>query len=176
MANALVSVPTPTNEPVLTYAPGTAERRALRAELARMSGETLEIAPRIGGARVETGKTARVVMPHRHAHALATWHQAGAPEVERAIDAALAAHPDWSRMDWADRAAIFLRAADLLAGPWRMRLNAATMLGQSKTPFQAEIDSACELIDFWRFNAHFMTQIYREQPASTPASTGRCCP
>ena len=149
MANAIVSVPPARNEPILTYAPGSAERGRLRAELSRMSGQTIEITPRIGGVRVETGKMARAVMPHRHAHTLATWHQAGAAEVERAIDAALAAHGAWSRMAFADRAAIFLRAADLLAGPWRMPLNAATMLGQSKTSFQAEIDSACELIDFW---------------------------
>ncbi len=112
-------------------------------------------------------------MPHRHTHTLATWHQAGAAEVERAIDASLTAHPAWSRMAWEDRAAIFLRAADLLAGPWRMRLNAATMLGQSKTAYQAEIDSACELIDFWRFNAHYMEHIYREQPWSAPGSWNR---
>jgi len=112
-------------------------------------------------------------MPHRHAHVLATWHQAGEPEVRRAIDAALGAHADWARMAWEDRAAIFLRAADLLAGPWRMRLNAATMLGQSKTAFQAEIDAACELIDFWRFNAHYMEQIYREQPQSSPGMWNR---
>jgi 1-pyrroline-5-carboxylate dehydrogenase len=173
MANAIVSVPQPKNEPVLTYAPGTAERRTLCAELARMSGESLEITPRIGGARVETGKLARAVMPHRHAHVLATWHQAGEAEVKRAIDAALAAHASWSRIAWEDRAAIFLRAADLLAGPWRMRLNAATMLGQSKTAFQAEIDAACELIDFWRFNAHYMEQIYREQPQSSPGMWNR---
>jgi 1-pyrroline-5-carboxylate dehydrogenase len=173
MANAIVSVPPPRNEPVLTYAPGTAERRALRAELARLAGETLDIAPRIGGARVETGKLARATMPHRHAHVLATWHQAGETEAKRAIDAALAAHADWSRMAWEDRAAIFLRAADLLAGPWRMRMNAATMLGQSKTAFQAEIDAACELIDFWRFNAHYMEQLYREQPQSAPGVWNR---
>ena len=173
MANAIVSVPPPHNESVLGYAPGTAERRALREELTRLASETIDITPRIGGVRVETGKVARVVMPHRHTHTLATWHQAGAAEVERAIDAALTAHPSWSRMVWEDRAAIFLRAADLLAGPWRMRLNAATMLGQSKTAFQAEIDSACELIDFWRFNAHYMEHIYREQPASAPGSWNR---
>jgi 1-pyrroline-5-carboxylate dehydrogenase len=173
MANAIVSVPPPKNEPVLTYAPGTPERAALRAELARMSRETLEITPRIGGARIETGKLARAVVPHRHAHTLATWHQAGEPEVTRAIDAARAAHGAWARLAWEDRAAIFLRAADLLAGPWRMRLNAATMLGQSKTAFQAEIDAACELIDFWRFNAHYMAQIYREQPESAPGTWNR---
>lgn len=170
MPNAIVSVPAPRNEPVLTYAPGTAERRALRAELARLSSTTTEIAPRIGGRTVETGKLARSVVPHRHAHVLASAHQAGAAEATRAIEAALAAHGEWSRMAWPDRAAIFLRAADLLAGPWRMRMNAATMLGQSKTAFQAEIDSACELIDFWRFNVHYMEQIYREQPASAPGT------
>jgi len=173
MANAIASVPQPRNEPVLTYAPGTAERTALRAELARMSRETVEITPRIGGERVGTGRLARAVMPHRHAHVLATWHQAGDAEAKRAIDAAIAAHPAWSSMAWEDRAAIFLRAADLLAGPWRMRLNAATMLGQSKTPFQAEIDAACELIDFWRFNAHSMASIYREQPQSAPGMWNR---
>ena len=173
MTNAIVSVPSPKNEPVLAYAPGAEERRSLRAEVARMSEETAEIAPRIGGERVETGKLARAVMPHRHAHLLATWHQAGEPEVRRAIDAALAAHRAWSEMAWEHRAAIFLRAADLLAGPWRMRLNAATMLGQSKTAFQAEIDAACELIDFWRFNAHYMEQIYREQPQSAPGVWNR---
>ena len=173
MTNAIVSVPSPKNEPVLAYAPGAAERRSLRAAVARMSAETAEIAPRIGGERVETGKLARAVMPHRHAHVLATWHQAGEPEVRRAIDAALSAHRAWSEMAWEHRAAIFLRAADLLAGPWRMRLNAATMLGQSKTAFQAEIDAACELIDFWRFNAHYMEQIYREQPQSAPGAWNR---
>jgi 1-pyrroline-5-carboxylate dehydrogenase len=173
MANAIVAVPLPRNESVLGYAPGTTERRALREELTRLASETIDITPRIGGARVETGKVARVAMPHRHTHTLATWHQAGATEVERAIDVSLTAHAAWSRMAWEDRAAIFLRAADLLAGPWRMRLNAATMLGQSKTAFQAEIDSACELIDFWRFNAHYMEHIYREQPASAPGTWNR---
>src|SRR4051812_47601337 len=100
MANAIVSVPQPRNEPVLTYAPGTVERRALRAELDHLSSRTLEITPRIGGARVETGKIARAVMPHRHAHVLATWHQAGGPEVRRAVGAALAAHADWARLAW----------------------------------------------------------------------------
>ena len=171
--NAIVSVPTPRNEPVLTYAPGTAERRALRAEIARLSATTSEIAPRIGGRTVQTGAVARATMPHRHGHVLARWHQAGAAEATQAIDAALAASGEWSRMAWEDRAAIFLRAADLLAGPWRMRMNAATMLGQSKTAFQAEIDAACELIDFWRFNVHFMERIYREQPESAPGTWNR---
>src|SRR2546428_299597 len=170
MSNAIVSVPTPRNEPVLAYAPGSPERKALRAQLARMSREGREITPLVGGRRVATGRTAEAVMPHDHRHVLAVWHKAGPADVGRAIDAALAAHREWSRMDWRDRAAIFLRAADLLAGPYRMVLNAATMLGQSKTVHQAEIDAACELIDFWRFNVTFAEEIYRQQPFSSPGS------
>src|SRR5712691_9704974 len=161
MPNAIVSVPTPRNEPVLAYAPGSPERKALRAQLAKMSSEVIEVTPLVGSHRVATGRTADAVMPHDHRHVLAVW---------RAIDAALAAHREWSRMDWRDRAAIFLRAADLLAGPYRMVLNAATMLGQSKTVHQAEIDAACELIDFWRFNVAFAEEIYRQQPFSSPGS------
>jgi len=170
MRNAIVSVPTPRNEPVLTYAPGSPERKILRAQLAKMSSEIVEITPVIGGRRVATGRTAEAVMPHDHRHVLAVWHKAGAAEVARAIDGALAAHREWSRMGWRDRAAIFLRAADLLAGPYRAVLNAATMLGQSKTVHQAEIDAACELIDFWRFNVAFAEEIYRAQPLSSPGS------
>src|SRR3989454_7670845 len=168
MSNAIVSVPTPRNEPVLGYAPGSPERKALRAQLAKMSSEVIEVAPLVGGHRVATGRTADAVMPHDHRHVLAVWHKAGPADVGRAIDGALAAHREWSRMDWRDRAAIFLRAADLLAGPYRMVLNAATMLGQSKTVHQAEIDAACELIDFWRFNVAFAEEIYRQQPFSSP--------
>jgi 1-pyrroline-5-carboxylate dehydrogenase len=168
--NGIPSVPPAWNEPVLGYAPGSPERRALRAELDRLASEVVEITPRIGGARVTTGRTARAVMPHDHRHVLAEWHQAGAAEVGRAIDAARAAHREWSRMPWVDRAAIFLRAADLLAGPYRLVLNAATMLGQSKTAHQAEIDAACELIDFWRFNVAFADELYRQQPRSAPGA------
>jgi 1-pyrroline-5-carboxylate dehydrogenase len=170
MRNAIVSVPTPRNEPVLAYAPGSPERRAVRAQLAKMSSEVIEIVPRIGGRRVATGRTSEAVMPHDHRHVLAVWHKAGAAEVARAIDAALVAHREWSRMGRRDRAAIFLRAADLLAGPYRAALNAATMLGQSKTVHQAEIDAACELIDFWRFNVAFAEEIYRAQPLSSPGA------
>ncbi len=170
MRNAIVSVPTPRNEPVLAYAPGSPERKTLRAQLAKMSSEIVEITPVIGGRRVATGRTAEAVMPHDHRHVLAVWHKAGAAEVARAIDGALVAHREWSRMGWRDRAAIFLRAADLLAGPYRAVLNAATMLGQSKTVHQAEIDAACELIDFWRFNVAFAEEIYRAQPLSSPGS------
>jgi 1-pyrroline-5-carboxylate dehydrogenase len=138
-----------------------------------MAGEVIEIAPRIGGRRVTTGRTADAVMPHDHRHVLAVWHKAGASEVQRAIDAAGAAHREWSRLPWQERAAIFLRAADLLAGPYRMILNAATMLGQSKTAHQAEIDAACELIDFWRFNVAWAEEIYRQQPLSSPGAWNR---
>jgi len=168
MANGIVNVPVPRNEPVLGYAPGSAERAQLTAALDAMSRKRVEIAPVIGGRRVRTGSTGRSVMPHDHAHVLATWHKAGRREVARAIDAARDAHAGWSRMPWEGRAAIFLKAADLLAGPWRMRLNAATMLGQSKTSHQAEIDAACEMIDFFRFNVHYMREIYAGQPQSAP--------
>ena len=173
MSNGIFNVPGPRNEPVLAYIPGSPERKALRAELDRMAGQVIEITPRIGGRRVTTGRTAEVVMPHDHRHVLAAWHKAGASEVQRAIDAAGAAYHEWSRLPWHERAAIFLRAADLLAGPYRMTLNAATMLGQSKTAHQAEIDAACELIDFWRFNVAFAEEIYRQQPLSSPGSWNR---
>jgi 1-pyrroline-5-carboxylate dehydrogenase len=173
MANAVWSAPSPRNEPILTYAPGTPERAALTAQLQKMASEVIEITPRIGGKAVKTGQVAEATMPHDHRHLLATWHKAGADQVGRAIEAALAAHRTWSRMAWEDRAAIFLKAADLLAGPWRQVLNAATMLGQSKTAHQAEIDSACELIDFWRFNVHFAEEIYRQQPLSAPGVWNR---
>ncbi len=168
MPNGIVDVPVPRNEPVLGYAPQSPERAQLSDTLASLSRRTIEIAPVIGGRRVRTGDTATSVKPHDHKHILATWHKAGGHDVKRAIAAAREAHPAWSRMPWESRAAIFLKAADLLAGPWRMRVNAATMLGQSKTCHQAEIDAACELIDFFRFNVHFMREIYAKQPASAP--------
>jgi 1-pyrroline-5-carboxylate dehydrogenase len=173
MSNGIFSVPVPRNEPVLAYTPGSPERKTLRAQLDRMAGEVIEITPRIGGRRVATGRTAEAVMPHDHRHVLAVWHKAGASEVQRAIDAAGAAHREWSRLPWQERAAVFLRAADLLAGPYRMTLNAATMLGQSKTAHQAEIDAACELIDFWRFNVAWAEEIYRQQPLSSPGAWNR---
>ena len=168
MPNGIVQVPIPVNDPVLGYAPGSRERAELAGALESMSRRTVEITPVIGGRRVKTGDTANAVKPHDHKHVLATWHKAGRREVTRAIAAARDAHTPWSRMPWESRAAIFLKAADLLAGPWRMKLNAATMLGQSKTCHQAEIDAACELIDFFRFNVHYMQEIYARQPASSP--------
>jgi len=168
MANGFFRVPSPDNEPIRDYEPGSPERESLKRQLARMSTRELEIPARIGGRKVRSGRLAEAVMPHDHAHVLARWHKCRKQEVERAIRAALEAHRDWSRMAWQDRAAIFLKAADLLAGPYRDVLNAATMLGQSKTVHQAEIDSACELIDFWRFNPYYAQKIYEEQPRSSP--------
>ena len=173
MANARFHVPAPRNEPNLGYAPGSPERAALKSELARLSSQEIEIPVVVGGKEIRTGRLAEVRMPHRHGHVLARFHQAGPEEVARAAEAARAARREWGAMAWADRAAVFLKAADLLAGPWRQVLNAATMLGQSKTPFQAEIDSACEVIDFWRFNVAFADEIYAQQPLSAPGVWNR---
>jgi 1-pyrroline-5-carboxylate dehydrogenase len=158
--------PVPVNEPNRSYAPGSPERASLQARLAEMAGRQTEMPLVIGGRDVTNGRTVPSVMPHRTGHVLGTLHQGGAAEMERAIEAARAAWPDWSRLPWTERAAVFLRAADLLAGPWRDTLNAATMLGQSKTAHQAEIDAASELCDFLRFNVHFAARIYDEQPES----------
>jgi 1-pyrroline-5-carboxylate dehydrogenase len=165
--------PKPTNEPVRDYAPGSPERAELKQRLAEMERERLEIPLVIGGEDVTTGDLTESVMPHRKDHVLADVHQGGAAEVDRAIKAAAEAWEDWSRLPWEERAAVFLRAAELLAGPWRSTLNAATMLGQSKTAHQAEIDAACELIDFYRFNVEFMTRIYEEQPISSQGMWNR---
>jgi 1-pyrroline-5-carboxylate dehydrogenase len=159
--------PTPTNEPVKEYAPGSPEREQLRRRLDQMQSERIELPLVIGGENVTTRTTAEVVMPHKKSHVLADAHQGGQAEVDEAIQAAADAWNDWSRLPWEERAAVFLRAAELLSGPWRATLNAATMLGQSKTAHQAEIDSACEVIDFYRFNVEFMTRIYEEQPVSS---------
>ena len=172
-APALFRPPFPTNEPVKAYTPGSPEREELRRRLDQMRGERLDIPCVIGGDDVRTGDTFEAVMPHDKAHVLADVHKGGAAEVDRAVQAAADAWQDWHRTPWEDRAAIFLRAAELLAGPWRSTLNAATMLNQSKTAHQAEIDAACELIDFWRFNVQFMLRIYDEQPISGPGTWNR---
>jgi 1-pyrroline-5-carboxylate dehydrogenase len=164
--NAIPKIPTPINEPVLSYAPGTPERAELKRTLKDQSSRQIEIPLVIGGKDVRTGKTVDVVMPHCHHHVLARAHQAGSTEVEQAIAAARAAWHEWSAWSFDRRAAVLLKAADLLATRYRPIVNAATMLGQSKTAHQAEIDSACELIDFFRFNAHFAERIYAEQPLS----------
>ncbi len=172
-SHAVFRVPEPYNEPVRSYAPGSPERSELRSCLDELQSQQIEIPLVIGGEEVRTGDTFEAVMPHRRSHVLATVHKGGAAEVERAIAAAAEAWRDWSRTPWEERAAVFLRAAELLAGPWRQTLNAATMLGQSKTAHQAEIDAACELVDFWRFNVAYMTRIYEEQPLSAPGSWNR---
>jgi 1-pyrroline-5-carboxylate dehydrogenase len=166
MIDAVVSVPPPKNEPTLDYAPGSPERARLKAALAKIEGEVVEIPCVIGGERVTTGKLVDVTMPHRHQHVLARAHCADAGLAARAINASLDARREWASMRWESRAAVFLKAAELLAGPWRARVNASTMHGQSKTAHQAEIDSACELIDFWRFGAAQAQQLYSMQPIS----------
>jgi 1-pyrroline-5-carboxylate dehydrogenase len=169
MSNAIFSVDPPANEPVLEYRPGSNERGRIKDELQRLRNTEMEIPLIIGGRPVKTGNLGRCIIPHDHGHQLAVFHQAGKKEVSMAIEAATSAAGEWAAMDWDDRLAIFKRAADLIAGPRRMTLNAATMLGQGKNILQAEIDSACEIIDFLRFNAFYATQIYRQQPLSGPA-------
>lgn len=161
------------NEPVISYAPNSPERTRLEATLKGMAGETLDMPMFVDGCEVRTGSLAKVRMPHDHRHVLGNAHTAGEREVAAAITAARAAWRDWSQRSWIERAGIFLRAADLLAGEWRPILNAATMLGQSKTAHQAEIDSAAELIDFLRFNVQYMLQVYAEQPRSAPGTWNR---
>jgi 1-pyrroline-5-carboxylate dehydrogenase len=171
--NTVPQVPTPINEPVLSYAPGSPERALLKETYARMHGEEIEIPLIIGGREVRTGNTEVQVSPHEHGHVLARYHKAGAAEVRQAIDASMKAWKDWSNWPWEDRLAVFQRAADLLATRYRPILNAATMLGQGKTAHQAEIDSACELIDFFRFNTYFAQKLYSEQPFSGPGMWNR---
>ena len=168
MSAGIFHVPTPVNEPVRAYAPGSAERARLERALAQRASEVVDIPCVIGGEPVYTNHTAPVTMPSDHGHVLARVHLAGPAEVHRAVVAAEAARAEWAALPWDQRAAVFLRAAALLAGPWRDRVNASTMLGQAKTCFQSEIDAACELIDFWRFNAHYAQQILQEQPPVSP--------
>ncbi|MFP4310894.1 MAG: aldehyde dehydrogenase family protein, partial [Nitriliruptoraceae bacterium] len=173
MSDGTYRVPEPTNEPVRGYAPSSPERATLEAELASQRREVIDAPNVIAGEDVRTGETFAQRAPHDHGLVLAEVHAAGVAEVERAIEAAHAARADWAAMPFADRAAIFLRAADLLAGPWRDRINAATILGQSKSVQQAEIDAACELIDFLRFNVAFAEQLHTEQPLSVPGEWNR---
>ena len=168
MSNAIFSLPESHNEPILPYAPGSRERALLKAELERQYNLELEIPLIIGGQEIRTGRRDRAVCPHDHQHVLATFHEAGEAEVRLAIDAALAAKKAWEATPWEDRAAIFHKMASLISTKYRYILNAATMLGQSKSAFQAEIDSTCETADFFRYNAKFMEDIYRQQPISDP--------
>jgi 1-pyrroline-5-carboxylate dehydrogenase len=168
MTDGILQTPAPRNEPVRDYEPGSPQRESLKRTLARMMAEEVELPLRIDGRDVRTGELGEVRPPHAHGHLLGRSHQAGTREVQAAIESALATHADWSALPWEARAAVFLKAADLLTGPYRDEINAATMLGQSKTAYQAEIDSACELADFWRFNVHYAEKLYREQPQSSP--------
>src|SRR3954463_16757624 len=166
--DAVTQVPAPRNESVKDYAPGSAERAALQQRLTELAAAPLELTATIGGRqRMPAGPSFDVVAPHRHAQVLGTSAHSTGADAEAAVRAARAAAPGWAELSFDDRAAVFLKAADLLAGPWRQTLNAATMLGQSKTAYQAEIDAACELIDFWRYNVHFARQILAEQPESS---------
>ncbi len=173
MPKGIYNVPIAKNEPVLTYAPGTKEREELKKQLAAFRSTEMDIPMVIGGEEIRSGNKVRIFPPHDLQHTLGYYHQGDEMHVHQAIDAALKAKKKWAELPWEHRASIFLKAADLLAGPYRQRINAATMLGQSKNPFQAEIDSACELADFFRFNVQYMTQIYRDQPDSAAGMWNR---
>ncbi|HRI79455.1 MAG TPA: L-glutamate gamma-semialdehyde dehydrogenase [Cyclobacteriaceae bacterium] len=173
MSKGFYAIPLPKNEPVLTYAPGSKERAGLKKAIDEARSKVLDIPMHIGAEEVRSGDKRPISPPHDHKHILGYFHAGDKGHVEQAINAALGAKEMWANLDWEQRASIFLKAADLLAGPYRYKMNAATMLGQSKNAYQAEIDSACELIDFLRFNVHFMGEIYREQPYSGPGVWNR---
>ncbi len=166
-------IPQPFNEPVMSYAPGSPEKEELQAALKEMKSQVLDIPMYIGSEEVRTGNTVSIHPPHELSHTLGHYHVGDAGHVEQAVNAATGAKEAWSEMAWEQRASIFLKAAELLAGPYRARINASTMLGQSKNAYQAEIDAACELIDFFRFNAFYMQQIYEDQPESAPGIWNR---
>lgn len=167
MSNAYFKVPIPTNEPVKSYKPGSPEREELVKKIAELKSKQIEIPLIIGGEEVRTGNTEEIRIPHNHSHILGVYHKAGKKEVDMAIEAALEARKEWSEMPWEHRVSVFLKMAELLAGPWRATLNAATMLGQSKTVHQAEIDSAAELVDFYRFNSYYFAKLMEDQPFSS---------
>lgn len=173
MANAYFEVPVAMNEPVLSYAPGSSERAAVKAKIKELKSSLADIPMIIGGKEIRTNETVDLHPPHELTHVLGHYHKGNKSHVEMAVEAALEAKKDWENMAWEDRASIFLKAADLLAGPYRAKMNAATMLCQSKNVFQAEIDCVCELVDFLRFNVQYMTQIYTEQPESNPGMWNR---
>jgi len=167
MPKGMYNVPTVSNEPILSYAPGTPERKELQAMIQELRSKEIDVPMYIGGKEIRTGNKIAMTPPHDHKHILGHYHQGGEEHVKLAIDAALAAKQDWEDLSWEHRASIFLKAAELISGPYRAKLNAATMLGQSKNAFQAEIDSACELADFLRYNVKYMTEIYKQQPESS---------
>ena len=166
MSNAYFKLPEPANEPVYSYAPGTPERKALKDKLEELQSKEIEVPLIIGGKEIYTGKTGEMRAPHNHKLKLGVFHKATQKEVEMAIEAALEARKKWAEMPWEHRVSIFMKAAELLSGSWRYTMNAATMLGQSKTAYQSEIDAIAELADFWRFNTYYMTQLMGEQPNS----------
>src|SRR5450432_2355958 len=168
MPKGFFHIARPKNETVLSYAPGSSERKALKKAIEEARSKVLDVPMYIGAEEVRSGNKKPLSPPHDHQHVLGHYHAGDKSHVKQAIDAALAAKDLWVGMGWEHRASIFLKAADLLAGPYRYKINAATMLGQSKNAYQAEIDSACELIDFLRFNVFFMGEIYRDQPESGP--------
>lgn len=168
--NTIFQIPEPVNEPILNYAPGSRERAELKAKITELRGQVIDIPLIIGGKEVRTGRTADIVVPHENKKIIGRYHKAGPKEVEMAVQAAAEARRTWGRMPWHARAAVFLKAGELLATTWRQTLNAATMIGQSKNPYQAEIDSACELVDFYRFNTWFAEQIHDQQPLSPSGS------
>ncbi|MBK7309696.1 MAG: L-glutamate gamma-semialdehyde dehydrogenase [Sphingobacteriaceae bacterium] len=173
MPKGIYKVPVPHNEPVKQYAAGSPERKELQAMLKELRSKEIDIPMYIGGKEVQSGNKVRIAPPHDHKHTLGHFHKSDKTHVTQAIDAALAAKPKWQALSWEHRASIFLKAAELIAGPYRAKLNAATMLGQSKNAYQAEIDSACEIIDFLRFNVSYMTEIYADQPISSPGVWNR---
>ena len=173
MGKGFFNVPAPVNEPVKSYAPGTPEREATLAAYKEMFNSTVDVPLYINGEEIRTGNTATMTPPHDHKHVVGTYHNADKNHIETAIYGALEARTKWANLPWEQRAAIFLKAADLIAGPYRAKINAATMIAQSKTVHQAEIDAACELIDFLRFNVKYMSDIYKEQPASNPGVWNR---
>ncbi len=173
MSLGTFSYPMPANEPVLQYAPGSPERAALKKTLAELKKKSVDIPMYIGGKAVKTGKKVALNPPHEISHTLGFYHEGDEKHVKQAIDAALKARDSWAAMPWEERAHIFLKAADLMAGKYRTYMNGTTMLGQSKNAYQAEIDSACELIDFLRFNVHFLSEIYKQQPISSPGMHNR---
>jgi len=173
MIKGFFTVPAPVNEPVLNYSPGSRERSLLKEAITNAYSNQTDIPMYIGGQEIRTGQKVEIKPPHNHHTVIGHYHKGDKTHVQQAIDAALAAKADWEKMAWEQRAAIFLKAADLIAGPYRYKINAATMLGQSKNAYQAEIDSACELIDFLRFNVQYMTEIYAQQPISSRGSWNR---
>jgi len=173
MANGFYTVPKAINEPVRDYAPGSKEHKNLLAMYHKMHSESVDIPLYIGAEEIRTDKTGSIHPPHEKNHSLGQFHQAEKEHIEKAVSVALEARDKWAAMPWEERAAIFLRAAELLVGPYRDKMNAATMLAQSKNVFQAEIDAACEMIDFFRFNVEFMTEIYQNQPESSPGIWNR---